>query len=56
MENFTRQFNASSRNRLYRLVADKVESSVMILQKMLQQPKENEEQLKMICVNEERID
>ena len=56
LENFTRQFNASSRNRLYRLVADKVESSVMILQKMLQQPKENEEQLKLICVNEERID
>lgn len=56
MENFTRQFNASSRNRLYRLVADKVESFVMILQKMLQQPKENEEQLKLICVNEERID
>ena len=38
MENFTRQFNDPSRTGLYRLVADKVESSVMILQEMLQQP------------------
>ena len=52
MENFTRQFNASSRNRLYRLVADKVESSVMILKKMIKQPKENEEKLQLICVKE----
>ena len=29
---------------------------LQIRQKMLQQPKENEEQLKLICVNEERID
>lgn len=51
MENFTRQFNDPSRTGLYRLVADKVESSVMILQKMLQQPQENEEQLKLMRVN-----
>ena len=38
MENFARQFNDPSRTGLYRLVADKVESSVMILQEMLQQP------------------
>ena len=70
MENFTRQFNDPSRTGLYRLVADKVESSVMILQEMLQQPQENEEQLKLMRmnledyapkeqlgrVNEERID
>ena len=51
MENFTRQFNDPSRTGLYRLVADKVESSVMILQEMLQQPQENEEQLKLMRVN-----
>ena len=51
MENFTRQFNDPSKTGLYRLVADKVESSVMILQEMLQQPQENEEQLKLMRVN-----
>lgn len=51
MENFTKQFNDPSRTGLYRLRADKVESSVMILQETLQQPQENEEQLKLICVN-----
>ena len=51
MENFTRQFNDPSRTGLYRLVADKVESSVMILQEMLLQPQENEEQLKLMRVN-----
>lgn len=38
MENFTKQFNDPSRTGLYRLRADKVESSVMILQETLQQP------------------
>lgn len=38
MENFTKQFNDPSKTGLYRLRADKVESSVMILQETLQQP------------------
>ena len=51
MENFTRHFNDPSRTGLYRLVAGNVESAVMILLVMLQQPEENEEQLILMLVN-----
>lgn len=51
MENFSKQFKDPSHTGLYKLVADKVESSVKVLQDMLRNPAENEDTLKLLRVN-----
>lgn len=51
MDNFSKQFNDPSRTGLYKMVADKVETSVKVLQEMLQKPEENKDTLKLMRVN-----
>lgn len=51
MENFSKQFKDPSHTGLYKLVADKVESSVKVLQDMLRNPAGNEDTLKLLRVN-----
>lgn len=51
MENFSKQFKDPSHTGLYKLVADKVESSVKVLQDMLRNPAGNEDTLKRLRVN-----
>ena len=51
MDNFSKQFNDPSRTGLYKMVADKVEPSVKVLQEMLQKPEENKDTLKLMRVN-----
>lgn len=51
MDNFSKQFKDPSHTGLYRMVADKVEASVKVLQDMLQKPEENEDTLKLMRVN-----
>lgn len=47
MDNFSKQFNDPSRTGLYKMVADKVETSVKVLQEMLQKPEENKDTLQV---------
>ena len=51
MDNFSKQFNDPSRTGRYKMVADKVETSVKVLQEMLQKPEENKDTLKLMRVN-----
>lgn len=51
MDNFSKQFKDPSHTGLYRMVADKVENSVKVLQELLQKPVENEDTLKLMRVN-----
>lgn len=51
MDNFSKQFKDPSHTGLYKMVADKVEASVKVLQEMLQKPEENEDTLKLMRVN-----
>ena len=51
MDNFSKQFNDPSRTGLYKMVADKVETSVKVLQEMLQKPEENKDTLNLMRVN-----
>ena len=51
MDNFSKQFKDPSHTGLYRMVADKVENSVKVLQELLQKPEENEDTLKLMRVN-----
>lgn len=51
MDNFSKQFKDPSHTGLYKMVADKVEASVKVLQDMLQKPEENEDTLKLMRVN-----
>lgn len=51
MDNFSKQFKDPSHTGLYKMVADKVESSVKVLQEMLQKPDENEDTIKLMRVN-----
>lgn len=51
MDNFNKQFNDPSHTGLYKMVADKVEASVKVLQELLQKPEENEDTLRLMRVN-----
>lgn len=51
MDNFSKQFKDPSHTGLYKLVADKVENSVKVLQDLLLKPEENEDSLKLMRVN-----
>lgn len=51
MDNFNQQFKDPSHTGLYKMVADKVEASVKVLQDMLQSPEENEDTLRLLRVN-----
>ena len=51
MDNFSKQFKDPSHTGLYKMVADKVENSVKVLQDLLLKPEENEDTIKLMRVN-----